>query len=403
MQQITARETAPGRTDVPRGRWIWYLSGVATITVGAALITFASVRAGNADGGGFTQMAVPSSTVVVNGMVTSLNIDSYGSPIVVSRGPVNQVTIVETVSFSQKVPPKVMTRLDRGGLTLAAPSCENNGCSVGFAVTVPSSFPDVTVSASSEGGGVSVSGVAAADIDSGGGPVTAGAIAGELTVTAEGGGVTVTGAGSASLDSGGGTVSVSGVQGPMNVTSEDGEIDANEIGSAILGSGGGPVNASDVSGTLTVTADGGSINVDGAAGANLNSGGGPVVARSVDGPLSATTDGGSLLVDGLTGALSADTGGGPLTAGGITSAAARASTDGGTAWLSFAAAPRSVQVTTDSGAAVLVLPGGPYAVDADSSGGSELVTVPVSATSARIVSVTTSGGELQVKPPATGS
>ena len=401
MQQITAQATAPGRAGLPRGRWIWHLSGAAVLLTGTALIGIAASRAGTFGDGGPPQIAIPTRTVTVQETVTGLHVDSYGAPIRVTTGPVSEVTVVETISFSPPgIPPRVTARVSRGDLGLAAPSCENGDCSVGFDVTVPAG---VTVSATSEGGAVSVSGVAAADIASGGGPVTATAITGPLTVTAEGGDITASGAGSASLDSGGGTVAVSGVPGPLNVSSEGGEIDALGTGGATLDSGGGPVTASAVSGTLNVTAQGGSINVSSAHGAGLDSGGGPVVARTIDGPLNATTDGGSLQVDGLTGPLAADTGSGPLNASGITSATARVNTGGGSAWLGFTKAPQSVQVTTGRGPAVLVLPGGPYAVNATSVGGTELVSVPVSQSSPRIISVSTAGGDLQVKPPVAGS
>jgi hypothetical protein len=404
MQPITAPgtsfRTAPGRAGRPRGRWIWRLSGTATVLTLTGFIAFAAVRAGTWTDGGYQLSALPARTVIVNGTVTSLNVVSYGAPIRVSRGQVSQVTVVETITFDQKAgPPRVIARVSHGELTLAAPSCANTNCSVGFAVTVPAS---VTVSASSEGGPVSVAGAAAADLDSGGGQVTATAIQGLLTVTAEGGGITASGAGSASLDSGGGPVAVSGVQGPLNVTAEGGSVDAHGIGSATLDSGGGPVSASAVLGALTVSAEGGSINVTGAQGANLNAGGGPVFARTIDGPLNVTTEGGSLQVDGLTGPFTADTGNGPLTASGVSSATARVSTDGGSAWIGFIGAPQSVQVTSAGGPAVLVLPGGPYAVSAESFGGPVLVSVPVSATSARMISVSTDGGELQVKPAAAG-
>jgi DUF4097 and DUF4098 domain-containing protein YvlB len=405
MQQITAPQTAPARPPAPRGRWIWYLSGVATIVVGTTLIAFASIRAGNSDNGdGFAQSAMPTRTVVANGEVSSLSVNSYSAPVQVSRGSVNQVTVTEAISFDPaQRPPAVRARVDHGALTLDAPSCQNGGCSVGFAVIVPASFPAVTVSVSSDGGPVSVSGVAAADIDSSSGSVTASDVQGLLTVTSEGGDITASGAGSASLDSGSGSVSANAIPGTLNITSAGGNIYVYGTGSATLDSGSGAVNASAVLGTLAVTSAGGSINIAGARGVTLDSGSGDVVARSVDGPLSATTSGGSLQVDGLTGPFTADTGSGPLTASDITSATARVSTNGGSAWLSFTKAPQSVQVTTGSGDAVLVLPGGPYAVNAESFGGPELVSVPVSPSASSTISVSTGGGELQVKPPALGS
>ena len=406
MQQITAPQTAPARPPAPRGRWMWYLSGAATILVGTALVAFALNRAGNPYDGGFAQTVLPTSTVVINGEVSSLTVTSYGAPIQVSRGPVNQVTVEETISFNQPGPagpPTVRARANHGNLTLAAPSCEHGGCAVGFTVIVPANFPPVTVSASSDGGPVSVSGVAAADIDSSSGPVTASDVRGLLTVTSGGGDIRVTGAGSASLDSGSGNVSASGVPGTLNVTSAGGSIAVTGTGSATLDSGSGPVSASAALGTLAVTSAGGSVNIAGARGVTVDSGSGNVVARSVDGPLSATTSGGNLKVDGLTGPLFADTGSGSFTASGVASRTARVTTSGGSAWMSFTAAPQSVQVTTGSGDAVLVLPGGPYAVSAESGGGPELVSVPVNPTAASTVVVSTSGGELQVKPPAAGS
>lgn len=368
MQPITAQATAPGRPARPRGRWIWPLSGTAVVLAGTALIVTAATRAGAFGDGGLQQSALPARTVVVNGPVTSLHIDSYGAPVQVSRGPVTQVTVTETISDKELAGPgDVTARTDGGNLTLAAPSCQGGGCSVGFAVIVPASFPDVTVTASSDGGPVNVSGVAAVDIDSGSGPVRASDVRGLLTVTSEGGDIIASGAGSASLDSGSGIVTASQIPGTLNITSAGGRIDVHDVGSA-----------------------------------TLYSGSGDVAARSVDGPLTATTSGGELEVNGLTGPLSADTGSGLVNASGVVSATARVNTEGGSAWLSFTKAPQSVQVTTGSGDATLVLPGGPYAVRADSAGGPELVSVPVSATAASTVAVRTGGGELQVKPAAGG-
>jgi len=405
MQQITAQATAPGRAGRPRGRWIWRLSGTAVVLMGTALIGITAGTAGTHDGDGYQQTALPSRTVVINGPVSSLDIHSYGAPIQVSSGSVNQVTVAETISYNGLAGPREVTaKADGGDLTLAAPACQNNGCSVGFAVIVPASFPAVTVSASSDGGPVRVSGVAAAEINSSSGPVTASGVQGLLTVTSEGGDITASGAGSATLDSGSGRVSASAIPGPLDITSEGGRIDVHDTGAATLNSGSGPVSASAVLGQLAVNSSGGSINVTGLrGGATLDSGSGDVVARSVGGALSANTSGGKLQVDGLAGPLTADTGSGNVTASGVASATARVSTSGGSAWLSFTRAPQSVQVTTGSGDAVLVLPGGPYAVTADSASGPELVSVPVSPKAASTITVSTSGGELQVKPPAGGS
>jgi hypothetical protein len=402
MQPITApsaseQASAQGRPVRPRGRWFWRLSGILVVAACTSLLSFATIRAGTDHRYGFAQSALPTRTVVVPQTITSLNVTSYGAPIEVTQEPRSETTVTEAISFDPKMgPPAVTATVSGGALTLAAPACSDTNCSVGFAVTVPAG---VTVNAFSGGAPVAVAGVAAASIDSGGGTVTATGVTGLLTVTADGGGINVNGAGSASLDSGGGTVSVSDVPGLLNVSAEGGEIDAHGTGAATLDSGSGPVNASAAEGMVTVNSAGGSINVNGAQGASLNSGSGPVVARSIDGPLSANTNGGSLQVGGVTGPFTADTGSGPVTAGGLASATARVSTAGGTAWLGFTTQPQSVVVTTQSGDAVLVLPGGPYTVSAQSGGGSADVSVPVSQTAASTVTVSTQGGELQVKSP----
>jgi hypothetical protein len=396
--------TAPVRTNpgprAARGRWIWTLSGLATVSLLAVFGASAFAKAQHVHGE-TPLSAVPTRTVIVPQAVTSLSVASYGAPIRVARGPVSQVTVGEAINFEgQDNAPSVTAKVSRGTLTLAAPSCVNTGCSVGFTVTVPAS---VMVNASSEGGQISVSDATTADLDSGGGPVIARAIKGAVTVTAEGGSVTVAGASGADLDSGGGPITASAISGAITADAEGGSITAHQTGAADLDSGGGPIMASAVSGAITANADGGSITVTGSTGANLDSGGGPVIARMIGGPLTASTDGGELQVDRLAEPLSADTGGGPVNASGIASATFQVTTDGGGARINFVRAPRAVQVTTSGGPAVVGLPGGPYAVSAESFGGAELVSVPVSPSAPSTVSVSTDGGELRVTPAGPGA
>ncbi len=399
MQPLTAPAgTSPGPKPA-RGRWIWTLSGVTTVAFITVFGTWASVRAARGpDGQDMT--AVPIRTVTVAQPVTSMSVTSYGAPIRVAVGPVSQVTVAEAVSFDrQGSPPAVTAKVTSGALTLAAPSCLNAGCSVGFTVTVPAS---VAVTASSEGGEINVSGATTADLDSGGAPVTARAVQGALSVTSEGGSVAVMGAGSADLDSGGGPIAVNGVAGAVTATADGGSIEVHGAATASLNSGGGPIVATGVGGLVTATANGGSISVNGSAGASLDTGGGPAFAQAVNGPLTASTDGGELQVSRLAGPLSADTGDGPVNASGIASATFRVTTDGGSASVSFVSAPRSVQVSTGGGPAFVSLPGGPYAVTAQSFGGPEQVTVPTSSSAASTVSVSTDGGQLQVVPSRAG-
>ena len=206
MQPLAAspERTNPGPQAV-RGRWIWLLSGTLTIAAIGAIGGWAAVRASNPHFGPQPTFVIPTRTVTVTAPVTALNVQSYGAPIKVTAVPSGPVRIAESIAYdpADGGPPAVTHRDSHGLLTLAAPACANSDCSVGFSVTVPSG---VTVTATAAGGGVTVLGTGAADIDSGGGPVYAAGIAGQLTVSAEGGGVTVNNAAGADLDSGGGPV-----------------------------------------------------------------------------------------------------------------------------------------------------------------------------------------------------
>jgi hypothetical protein len=402
MPSLTA---PPVRTDPrPRpthGRWIWTLSGVATVAFLAVFGSWAFIKAGGTPGGPPPLSAIPTRTVTVSQPVTSVSVTSYGAPIRLARGPVSQVTVVEGITFEDKgAPPVVTATVSHGTLTLAAPSCETTGCSVRFQVTVPTS---VAVNASSEGGEISVADATTANLESGGGPVTATGTAGALTVTSEGGSITATGADSADLDSGGGPIMASAVSGVVTANADGGSITTHGTGTVSLDSGGGPIIATAVSGTVTANANGGSITVTGSTGANLDTGGGPAVVRAVNGPLTAYTEGGELEVDRLTGLLSADTADGPVNASGIDAATVRLTTDGGAAWVGFVRQPRTVLVSTSGGPAVVTLPGGPYAVTAESFGGPEQVTVPTSPAATSTISVITDSGELRITPPGAGS
>lgn len=399
-QMITAGQPGPGSQQrLVRGGWIWGAVGVATILALAVPGVRAIVRSG-AYYAGFPQQsaAVPTRTVVVAQPVTALSVESYGAPIRVIARPVSQVTVTEAISFDPDMgrPPHVTDRVSRGLLTLAAPACQQQNCSVGFTVTVPSG---IAVSAVADGGPVSVSGAKTTTIDSGSGPVTATDISGQLTVNAEGGNVTVSRAAAAALDSGGGPVTASGVTGDLTVQAAGGAVSVSGTGVADLDSGGGPVTAQDVGGPLRVSAEGGSITVTRAPSADLDSGGGPVTVTSVDGPLRVQSEGGDVQADDVTGALSADTGGGRLTAAGLTSATATVTCEGGDAMLGFLSSPENVQVQTGGGAATLSLPGGPYAVSANSgSEGPASVTVATNPSASRTLNVSTEGGPIQIGP-----
>ena len=387
MRTLTAPERPPvtGR-PAARGRWIWTLSGLATVGLLAWPVVGLISSAGNGGQGEFVTAAPTlTRTVTVTQPVTSLSVDSYGAPIQVTAGPVHHITVTEAISYPGPGPaPAVTAAVSDRKLTLDASSCADTGCSVGFTVTVP---PGVSVTAESEDGGIAVAGAAGANLDSGGGPVQATHIDGPLSVTSEDGGITVSDVSAPSgtnLDSGGGPVQASHIDGPVTIASEDGGITISDVT---------------------------------APGVNLDSGGGPVQVGRVNGPLTVTSEDGGVTVNDLTGDLDADTGGGSFAG---TLAAGRASvltedgsaaltfstapayvfvdTGGGPAQLTFDQPPTAVMLSTENGSATVSVPGGPYSVTAATEGGSQTVDVPTASAAHHSLTVSTGGGPLEIVP-----
>jgi Putative adhesin len=339
----------PTRGRPARGRWIWGLSGLVTLTALAVVCASLIGRAGIPTGQPQQSAVSAPLTFTVRQPVTSLDVNSYGANIMVTGGPVSHVQVTEAITYSppDAGPPAVNQSVSRGLLTLGAQACEQSDCTVGFTVTVPR---DVAVTAWSEDGSIAVSGVAAAD-----------------------------------LDSGGGAVDVSDISRQLTVSSENGPLTVSRVANANLDSDGGNVRATDVRGPLTVNTGDGMLTLDG-----------------VSGSLVADTDGGNLLARDLSVA-TATVGTGNGSADMAFSAAPEmvsVDTGGGNAQLSFAAAPRSVTVDTDNGMALLALPAGPYAVTDDTDGGPAPVVVPGivnDPTAPRSITVTTDGGGLQIQ------
>lgn len=340
--------TEPDRP--PRGRWIWGLSGLATLTALAIPVGGLIARAGIPGGQPQQSAASAPRTFIIRQPVTSLDVDSTGAPIVVSGGPVRVVRVTEVITFNPQdgAPPAVTQSVSGGLLTLGAPACDQFDCSVRFRVTVPG---DVAVTASSEDGPITVSGVAAANLDSGGGPVLVSGISRQLTVSSEDGPITASGVADANLDSGGGNVSVTDVRGPLTVNTEDGALTLDGLAGPLdADTGGGSLLARDVSAvTATVSTDDGNMSM-----------------AFTTGPEMVSLDSG-----------------------------------GGNARISFAAAPQSVTLNTEDGLALLTVPAGQYAVTADSDGGPSPVVVPGIAdnpTARRSITVTSGGGSLEIQP-----
>lgn len=243
------------------GRWVWGLSGLVTAAAlaipGARLIT----SPGNEDNTSAVPQQVVTRTETVPQPVTSLVVQSYGGQVQVTSAQVARVQVTETIAYDQGLgsPPVVQRSVSGGRLSLSDPACNQSGCTVDFDLTVP---PGVTVTASTEGGPLAVSGTAGATLDSGGGPVQAALIAGPLTV-----------------NTGGGPLSLRGVSGPLRAETDGGTLLGQDIAAA----------------TATVTTGGGSAMVTFATApekVSVSTDGGPATVAVPGGPYQLTADSG---------------------------------------------------------------------------------------------------------------
>jgi hypothetical protein len=208
---------------------------------------------------------------------------------------VSQVEVTEAAAAPVKGqgpwPVPVTQTWSGGHLLLADPSCgpAGMGCAVAFALTVP---PGVAVTAVSDGGPITVSGVAGANLDSGGGLVSAAKIDGPLTVRTEGGPLLLDGlTGALNVDTGNAPLLAQGVDAATVTVSTDG-------GNARIGFTAAPDS-------VTVSTDGGSafLTVPGGPYAlTADSDGGPEMVRIATNPaatrsLTVTTAGAPLRIE----------------------------------------------------------------------------------------------------------
>jgi hypothetical protein len=301
------------------GRWIWRASGLITAAV---LILFGGHLLVRAEQPEHAQpQATATRTVTVPQPVSSLTVQSYGASVQVTGAPVDHVQITETVMYdapggqlsavpqsasaspvsaapggAPAVPavpaapgalpsgvPAVVQSVSGGRLSLSAPECASSDCSVGFTVTVPT---DVTVTADTEGGPISVSGVAGANLDSSG-------IGGPLTVGTDGGSLQLSGlTGALSADTGGGSLAARGVASATATVSTGGAgatiFFAAAPDSVTLSTDGGAAQLAVPGGPYALTADSGggpqSIGIAASPAAQRSitvmSGGGPLVVGS---------------------------------------------------------------------------------------------------------------------------
>ena len=330
----------------PSGRWIWGLSGLITTAVlvvpGIRLITSAG-QAENAQ-----PQSTATQTVTVPQPVTSLTVQSYGAPVEVTAGPVRHVRITETLMYDSQtgpvsvsaVPtqaqpasggplsaspagaqpasggplsaspagaqpasggplsgaPAVEQSVSDGRLSLADPACEGSDCSVSFAVIVP---PGVTATVATEGGPITVSGIAGGNLDSGGGPVSATNVSGPLTVITAGG-----------------PLALDGLAGPLSADTGGGPLGARDVASqtATVSTGGGDASVafSAAPDSVTVSTDGGNVRLAVPGGPyQLNAtsdGGGPQSVRIATDPaahrsITVISGGGSLEIEPAAGPL----------------------------------------------------------------------------------------------------
>ena len=248
----------PGRRS--SGRWIWGLSGLITaaaIAVPGALLIASPGDPANV----YVQpQHVVTRTETVPQPVTSLVVQSYGGQVQVTSGQVNRVQITETIAYDQQArPPAVMQSVSGGRLALSGRACASADCYVNFRMTVP---PGVTVTVSTGGGPVAVSGTAGAVLASGGGPVRATLIGGPLTV-----------------NTAGGSLELRGLSGPLRAETGGGTLVAQDLAAA----------------TATITTGGGTATVafDAAPeSVSVTTDGGPAVLAVPGGPYAVTADSG---------------------------------------------------------------------------------------------------------------
>ncbi len=242
------------------GRWVWGLSGLVTAAVLGVPLAHLITAVGEPQNVYARPQHVVTRTETVPQPVTSLVVRSYGGQVQVASGPVSRVQVTETIMYDQQArPPAVIQSVSGGRLALSSRACASAPCTVDFAMTVP---PGVTVTVSTGGGQVTVSGTAGANLDSSGGPARATLIGGPLTVV-----------------TGGGPLVLRGVAGPLHADTGGGTLLARDIAAATttVVTGGGPA-------TVAFDAPPKSVSV--------STDGGPVVLAVPGGPYAVTADSG---------------------------------------------------------------------------------------------------------------
>jgi hypothetical protein len=274
-------------------RWVWALCGLITATAIAISGTLLIISAGAAtpasdrppDQARTRVAQTQTRTVTVTQPVTGLTVQDYAGLIQVTAAAVSHVEVTEMIAYYGR-PPEVTQSVSGGVLSLADPACADQSCSVSFAVRVPSG---VTVTAA--GGAMFLSGIAGANLDSDGAPVSATNIHGPLTVSTHGGPLQINGlTGALRVDTGGGQVVATHLTAATaTVATGSGLVQlvfAAAPESVVVSTAGGPVSLSAPGGPYALTA-----NSDGAPQII-----GVATSSTADRSITVTTGGGQLTI-----------------------------------------------------------------------------------------------------------
>jgi len=184
-----------------------------------------------------------------------------------------------------------------------------------FVINVPRNVDLVKVE--TDGGDLVAGGLAGrVEGESGGGSIHLDDIGGAVSAETGGGGIDVgTVGGDLALHTGGGNIKVVAAKGKINAESGGGSVVVvSGMQGAVLETGGGNIEVQRCSGSLKVTTGGGSIDLGEIAGpAEIETGGGSIRLSSATGAVRAQTGGGSITLNGVP-AARAETGAGGIVA-----------------------------------------------------------------------------------------
>jgi DUF4097 and DUF4098 domain-containing protein YvlB len=175
-------------------------------------------------------------------------------------------------------------------------------CSDEYVINVPRNLDSAKIETG--GGNVTATAIAGrAELESGGGNIHADDIGGPLSVATGGGTIEVGSVGgNVSLQTGGGSIKVTSVKGELNAESGGGSVVVlSALQGAVLQTGGGSIRVDKCSGRVKASTGGGSVDLGEIGGpAEIETGAGSIRLASAKGRVQAQTGGGSIQLDGAT-------------------------------------------------------------------------------------------------------